>query len=130
VPGARILTYSYDSSVSTFFDKDSPKSVWGLAETLVAALGSDRKLAGMGERPIIFICHGLGGVLIKRSLIYSSTRKGAGHEHIWDQYITTYAILFFGTPQRGALSSAWTPPNVLETAQLVSLNGMLHFKPS
>jgi len=61
----------------------------------------------MLKKPIIFICHGLGGVLVKKSLIYSNTRTAAKVEHLWDVFVSTFAILFFGTPHGRAIRSHW-----------------------
>jgi hypothetical protein len=37
------------------------------ATTLIAALYAERELSNASERPIIFICHGFGGILVKRA---------------------------------------------------------------
>ena len=79
-----------------------------LAETFVQELRADRKFAGTLQRPIIFICHGFGGVLVKKSLIYSSTRTAPKVVHLWDQFVSTFAILFFGTPHGAADPTAWS----------------------
>ncbi len=78
-----------------------------MAESLAQELRANRKLAGTLRRPIIFICHGLGGVLVKKSLVYSSTRTAPKVDHLWDQFISTFAILFFGTPHGDAAKSNW-----------------------
>jgi len=78
-----------------------------MAESLVQELRANRKLAGTLGHPIIFICHGLGGVLLKKSLIYSSTRMAPKVVHLWDQFVSTFAILFFGTPHGKTTASNW-----------------------
>lgn len=78
-----------------------------MAESLVQELRADRQFAGTLRRPIIFICHGLGGVLLKRSLIYSSTRTAPKVVHLWDQFVSTFAILFFGTPHGRSAAASW-----------------------
>ncbi|KAF2177493.1 hypothetical protein K469DRAFT_742537 [Zopfia rhizophila CBS 207.26] len=104
---ARVLTYGYDASVSAFFGDSAALNIQRMAECLVQELYADRRFAGMKQRPIIFVCHGLGGVLVKRSLIYSSTRTAAKVEHLWDQFVSTFAILFFGTPHGRTAKSNW-----------------------
>lgn len=78
-----------------------------MAETLVQELRADRQLSGTLRRPIIFICHGLGGILVKKSLVYASTRTAPKVMHLWDQFVSTFAILFFGTPHGKTSKSNW-----------------------
>ena len=103
----RIVSYSYDTPVASFFADDAADNVQRLAESLVQQLRADRQLAGCVRRPIIFVCHGLGGVLVKKSLIYSSTRTAPKVVPLWDQFISTFAIFFFGTPHGKANQSNW-----------------------
>ncbi|KAK1753583.1 hypothetical protein QBC47DRAFT_453421 [Echria macrotheca] len=104
---ARILTYGYDCSASALFASDASETIQRMAESLVQELRANRQLAGSLRRPIIFICHGLGGVLVKKSLVYSSTRTAPKVDHLWDQFISTFAIVFFGTPHGEISRSNW-----------------------
>jgi hypothetical protein len=61
----------------------------------------------MKERPIIFICHGLGGLLVKKALLVASTKKSDRNEHLLDSFLSTYSILFFGTPHGTTSSRDW-----------------------
>jgi hypothetical protein len=104
---ARILSYGYDASASSFFGSGAAVTIQRIAECLVQELHANRRLEGRRRRPIIFICHGLGGVLVKKSLVYSSTRTAAKVDHLWDQYISTFAVLFFGTPHDRTSRATW-----------------------
>lgn len=104
---ARVLTYGYDASPATFLASGASINIQRSAECLVQELYADRNFAGTLKRPIIFICHGLGGILVKKSLVYSSTRTAAKIDHLWDQFVSTFAILFFGTPQTRVAKSNW-----------------------
>ena len=67
IPNARILAYGYNASV--FGVKGRVTSSDGImqhAQTLIAQLAADRELEGTSERPIIFLCHSLGGIIVKR----------------------------------------------------------------
>jgi len=77
------------------------------AQTLIAELEAIRALTNAGERPIIFVCHGLGGILAKKALAYSATRTSKKVEHLYSIYISTYGILFMGTPHHGLEHAAW-----------------------
>ncbi|KAK2737291.1 hypothetical protein FQN57_000375 [Myotisia sp. PD_48] len=98
----RILTYGYDAKVATFMDGASKEKLHNHAEHLVGALVANRNLSKTSENPIIFVCHSLGGLVVKKALSYSArvrNEKTLFHRAI---YISTFGILFLGTPHNGA----------------------------
>lgn len=97
---ARVLTYSYNATALAIPGEGTDR-ILPYAVSLVAELCADRQLLSAFQRPIIFICHGLGGLLIKRALAFSSTRRAKAVEHLRSIYTSTYAILFMGTPHYG-----------------------------
>jgi tetratricopeptide (TPR) repeat protein len=56
-------------------------------------------LKGFGERPILFICHSLGGLLAKQILRNASDHLDARKQQVVHQ---TRAVLFLATPHTGA----------------------------
>jgi hypothetical protein len=104
---ARILTFGYNAHASSFYGTGSADRVQQHAQTLVADLQANRSLEGCSNRPIIFICHGLGGILVKKALAYSSTRTSKNVEHLYSIFLSTFAILFFGTPHCGVDKASW-----------------------
>ncbi|KIW02607.1 uncharacterized protein PV09_06055 [Verruconis gallopava] len=97
----RILLYSYDASALAAPGEGSSDRLLSCATTLIAELCSQRSDAHTRKRPIIFICHGIGGLLVKRALAFSCMRRSPRVEHQRSIYLSTYAILFMGTPHKG-----------------------------
>ncbi|KAI9650183.1 hypothetical protein NHQ30_000196 [Ciborinia camelliae] len=104
---ARVLTYGYDAVPSTFLADEPISKIERFAKSLVSELYAERELSGTRKRAIIFVCHGFGGLIVKKSLAFSSTRTAAKVEHLWDQFISTFAIIFFGTPHDHTIKSHW-----------------------
>ncbi|KAL8716956.1 MAG: hypothetical protein Q9225_005757 [Loekoesia sp. 1 TL-2023] len=104
---ARVLVYGYDADVTSFTDGASKDKIHNHAEQLVAALQSNRRIRKATERPIIWVTHSLGGLVVKRALIYSSEIRGVKTEHLRSIFVSTYGILFLGTPHHGSDIAQW-----------------------
>ncbi|KAM7206365.1 hypothetical protein V8F20_002714 [Naviculisporaceae sp. PSN 640] len=91
VPNARVFLYAYNSNLvfsqtkERFMDK---------ANDLLEALRIERKKAP--DRPIIFLAHSLGGILIEQALVNAQNNP----EYLSIRRATT-GLLFFGTPHGG-----------------------------
>ncbi|KAJ5648210.1 hypothetical protein N7490_004582 [Penicillium lividum] len=103
----RILTYGYNSHVTAFTDGASRDSIVSHAETLASNLAANRSLRDCSDRPIIFICHSLGGLVVKRALIYCRSLSNERTEHLRSIYVSTFGILFLGTPHNGSDIAKW-----------------------
>ncbi|KAK0716314.1 hypothetical protein B0H67DRAFT_454121, partial [Lasiosphaeris hirsuta] len=102
LPNSRILTYGYDTKVRHLFAGPvSQNSVYDHAGDLLGRLESLRRSSDEACRPILFIAHSLGGIVVKEAL-----RISRGCENtIADRrriYESTSGIMFFGTPHGGA----------------------------
>ncbi|KAG9021524.1 hypothetical protein FS842_006570, partial [Serendipita sp. 407] len=64
VPNARILTYGYDAYTRSF-SRTSTKTIFHHAEAFVEDLSRLRRAADP-KRPIIFLAHSLGGIILKQ----------------------------------------------------------------
>ena len=100
-PTARILTFGYDSRVSRFFSGPANQNnVFAHAKDLLFSLNRER--AEAQGRPLIFVAHSLGGIILKETLRRSSIDK----DPILHNIVTsTSTVIFLGTPHRG---SDWT----------------------
>ncbi|EXJ84917.1 hypothetical protein A1O3_05592 [Capronia epimyces CBS 606.96] len=104
----RILTYGYDATVAAFTDGVSKDKIHDHAEHLASRLVANRALNKAQERPIIFVCHSLGGLVVKRCLIYCQSIRHHQHtERLRSIYVSTYGILFMGTPHNGSNLAKW-----------------------
>jgi hypothetical protein len=104
---ARILAFEYDPSASKFFGGGCERAIRNHAVNLITSLQTDRELEACERRPIIFICHGLGGLIVKQALIHSSTQTSAKVEIYYSIFVSTYAIMFLGTPHSQHEMSNW-----------------------
>ena len=59
------------------------------------------------DRPIIWVCHSLGGLVVKRALNYSASIQSSHTERLRSIYVSTYGILFLGTPHYGSDLAKW-----------------------
>ncbi|RAH45013.1 LipA and NB-ARC domain protein [Aspergillus brunneoviolaceus CBS 621.78] len=103
----RILTYGYNANVTAFTDGASKDRLHNHAETLASGLAANRNLRNCSERPIIFVCHSLGGLVVKRTLIYCRSVNNEKIQHLRSIYVSTYGILFLGTPHNGSDVAKW-----------------------
>ncbi|KIW84516.1 hypothetical protein Z517_03766 [Fonsecaea pedrosoi CBS 271.37] len=99
---ARILTYGYNTSITAIFGKTSSDTILQHAHTLVAELVADRQMDGATCRPIIFVCHSLGGIIVKRAIILSHSRISGSIVGLHSIYVSTFGLLFLGTPHEGS----------------------------
>ncbi|KAI1376310.1 hypothetical protein F4677DRAFT_445568 [Hypoxylon crocopeplum] len=91
VPGARIMLFGYNSNVAF----QTPSSgVREQAKNLLNLLEEARSTDP--NRPLIFICHSLGGIIVKRAIAYSHHNKT--YEMIGK---STFGVAFFATPHNG-----------------------------
>lgn len=91
LPNARILLFAYNSNVAF---QTSAIGLRDASESLLDRLHSQRK--DLSLRPILFLAHSLGGLVVKRALV--SAKLDGTYNSI---YKATYGIAFFGTPHRG-----------------------------
>ena len=102
---ARIISYSYSADSASLLGNDAANGVLQQAHNLVTRLQAERSLSNTSKRPLIFICHGLGGAIVKRALAFSATQVSKKVTHNYSIYISTFGLLFFGTPHNGLESA-------------------------
>lgn len=99
-PEARILTWGYDTKVSKFGGGPSNKNtVFSHAKDLLFALARTT----VSERPLIFVAHSFGGIVVKEMLSVSDVSEEPGLRGIVQR---AAAVVFLGTPHRGSVDMA------------------------
>ncbi|KZZ94219.1 LipA and NB-ARC domain protein [Moelleriella libera RCEF 2490] len=116
-PACNIITYGYNADVfSTRHGTGSPSDnfIHQHAQTLVADLTMFRRAADTLRNPIVWVAHSLGGIVVKRALLYSNDVRhappahhhhGGGDDDVRAVFLSTYAVVFLGTPHLGAGSA-------------------------
>ncbi|KAJ9617244.1 hypothetical protein H2200_000965 [Cladophialophora chaetospira] len=96
------MTFGYDSRIA--FSR-SMAGIDEFARQLLFALRLIRN-GGAESRPLIFIAHSLGGIVVKKALILSHQDK-----HIYGEILkATVGIIFLATPHRGSSIATWMAP--------------------
>lgn len=81
------------------FAHKSPTNVHGLAKSLLNALARKRSDQEK-SRPILFIAHSLGGIIIKQALLLSKESRATNEADLRSIFQSTIGIIF-GTPHQG-----------------------------
>ena len=97
IPKARIMVFEYESQ---WFGRGSiNQRLSSVADQLVQALFHQRSRA-MKDRPIVFVCHCLGGIIVEKAMLSAQLRQTD-----YPNLITSVVgCVFLGTPFRGTRS--------------------------
>ncbi|KAF8524260.1 hypothetical protein BU17DRAFT_6911, partial [Hysterangium stoloniferum] len=102
IPNARILTYGYDASTSG--QNRFQQTLYDVANDLIASLANFRASTTC-KRPLIFVAHGFGGIVLKYALIHSHTTSV---RYLQDVESSVYGIIFLGIPHQDIDVTSWT----------------------
>jgi len=101
IPRARILTYGYDA-YTRGRSQLANESVHDLAKNLLSSLAMERRISKTERRPIIFVAHSLGGIVLKSALLLANASSKQNNFHHKAVELSTYGMIFLGTPHQGA----------------------------
>ncbi|RFU82165.1 multiple ankyrin repeats single kh domain-containing [Trichoderma arundinaceum] len=93
-PRARLLLYKYESAYLGGFKVK--QFIGNLSHALLAGLKSKRE--SCKTRPIVFIAHSMGGLVVAKSIVLAE----AGNSPFIEIFNTVTGCVFFGTPFKGA----------------------------
>ncbi|KAM7206126.1 hypothetical protein V8F20_002908 [Naviculisporaceae sp. PSN 640] len=100
---ARVISWGYDAMAASAQPGSavSQNSIFGHAGTLLNDL-ADRRI-DVPKRPIIWIGHSLGGLVIKEAIIRAASSTTHGRDpRLGNLYTSTIGVIFMGTPHRGS----------------------------
>ncbi|CEJ57105.1 hypothetical protein PMG11_05812 [Penicillium brasilianum] len=94
------MTYGYDSHVTKFLEANNKDNISKHAENFLYDLQQVRKTDE--NRPLLFVAHSLGGIIIKGAL--EESKRSEHQPKFLSIYNSTRGILFLGTPHGGRIS--------------------------
>lgn len=97
---SRIMTFGYDS---TLINRKSNNRIRDWADELLRQVGHVRTTPSEQQRPIIFICHSLGGVVTREAMIrlHRHASQFDGIE------LDMCGLIFLSTPHSGTTEADW-----------------------
>ncbi|KAI8633518.1 hypothetical protein F5Y19DRAFT_244545 [Xylariaceae sp. FL1651] len=110
---ARILTYGYDSKITQGYAAANKNNLFAHAKDLLYNLQREKP----SRRPVIFVVHSLGGILVKETLRRSDVSE---EDKLKDIVQSTKGIIFLGTPHRGSPGLAFLGEAVRRVASVVA----------
>lgn len=96
----RILTYGYQSNERKFLSRSTNKlTIPQHGNQFLESIARARHNAR--GRPIIFVAHDRGGLIVKQAIVESKKQKKAKCPELHDIYESFQGVIFLGTPHRG-----------------------------
>ena len=98
LPDCRIYTWGYSVDISG----GSTTTVFQHAKNLLSSVADTRMSTADRHRPIVWVAHSLGGIVVKDALNQSRSTP----TYLKDILPVTYGVCFLGTPHRGSSVAA------------------------
>lgn len=102
-PNIRVLSVEYDTHLSDWMSKcpveNQRQSLANRSRELLKML----QQAGVGQRPVVWIAHSMGGLLVKKMLL-----DAAEDPDMQDLLKNTEGILFYSVPHRGTFMAEYS----------------------
>lgn len=103
-PKARVFSFGHDSRTRGG-DNPLTQDISDHGKDLVRVLSEERHLSNSESRPLIFIGHSLGGLVIKSALLYSDMARVGHLERYKSIKTSTGGVLFLATRTKAAKES-------------------------
>ncbi|CAG2100556.1 unnamed protein product [Medioppia subpectinata] len=106
IPDIRLLAVNYQTYISNWsIECQDNKSIFTLKQRS-AQLLKDLASSRVGEKPIIWISHSMGGLIVKQMLVDINESNDPKLKSILNQ---TKGIVFYSVPHKGTEMAVWTP---------------------
>ena len=97
VPGCRVILVQYDTELSGWTSKCPMQPEMSTIKYRSSELLNKLKNAGVGRRPVIWIAHSLGGLMVKQMLL------DAGKSPKFSSLnVNTKGVVFYAVPHKGS----------------------------
>ncbi|KAI1950901.1 hypothetical protein LOZ57_001449 [Ophidiomyces ophidiicola] len=93
LPNVRIMTFGYNSK---FYNITGHQDLLNISMKLLSELVDVRSTEKEIDRPIVFVCHSLGGIVLKKALLIQGSIEEMAVQN------ATYGVIFFATPHNGS----------------------------
>ncbi|KAL6832120.1 hypothetical protein V8C40DRAFT_163757 [Trichoderma camerunense] len=97
LPYCRTMTYGYNSKLST----RGIDTIMDYSRGLMEALKKIRNTEELRQRPLFFIAHSFGGIILAHCLVKAVQTNEDDHPTIATLHKATYGMLLFGIPHKG-----------------------------
>ncbi|KFY34178.1 hypothetical protein V494_06986 [Pseudogymnoascus sp. VKM F-4513 (FW-928)] len=97
MPCCRTMTYGYNSKLATH----GVDTIMDYGRGLMEELKKIRNTEELRKRPLFFIAHGFGGIILAHCLIKAVQTDEDDHPTVASLYRATYGMLMFGIPHKG-----------------------------
>ncbi|XP_046850045.1 protein SERAC1-like isoform X2 [Xenia sp. Carnegie-2017] len=97
LPECRVIVVEYDTELSGWTSKCPVQSEGSTIDYRVSKILSKLMNAGVGKRPVVWICHSLGGLTVKQ--ILSNATSSSDYCFL---LANTRAFIFYAVPHRGS----------------------------
>ena len=104
LPSARVLSFGYNTMLAGHISL----SVRNLGRSLLEATSQTRSTLNATQRPLIFVAHSLGGLIVKQALVYAHALRDVDFES-YSILEMTRGCCFLSTPHTGFRKSSWDP---------------------
>lgn len=120
----RVLSVGYDSQLLASDSMWKPMCLEETGIEILSQLTAAR--VGCGDRPVVFVTHSLGGIVLKQVFLTSATSKDDSSKLINN----VNGVVFYGVPHRGSPVAqriqAFKPPKLTQHPVTEHLHGTPH----
>ncbi|EXJ79626.1 hypothetical protein A1O3_07905 [Capronia epimyces CBS 606.96] len=101
IANSRLVSFGWDARTHSR-DVLATTSLSQQGNNLLQELSIYRRSTQTIRRPIIFVPHSLGGLILKSGLVNANLAAADHNPHLRDILTCTYGIIFMGTPHQGS----------------------------